>query len=100
MLAVRIDTASDPPTPHCFTAGGTIMRTTRIPALALVIVALTTVAQTAASQSKDEREIRALSDQWQKDVAAKNVDGIVALHAPDAVVMFSHAPLIKGTDAI
>jgi uncharacterized protein (TIGR02246 family) len=76
------------------------MRTTRIPALALVMVALTTLAQTAASQSKDEREIRALSEQWQKDVAAKNVDAIVALHAPDAVVMFSHAPLIKGTDAI
>lgn len=77
------------------------MRTTRrFHPVALLVVAITTLASPAASQSRDERTIRELSDKWQRDAAAKNVDAIVALHAPDAIVMFSHAPLVKGSDAI
>jgi uncharacterized protein (TIGR02246 family) len=68
--------------------------------LLLVAVALTTLAQTGAGQTKDQRAIRALGDEWQKDIAADNVDRIVALHAPDAVLMFSNAPLAKGSDAV
>ena len=64
------------------------------------MAALTTLAHTAASQTKDQREIRALVDEWQRDIAADNVDAIVALHAPDAVVMFSNAPVAKGSAAI
>src|SRR5207237_10387761 len=67
---------------------------------ALIMAALTTLAHTAASQTKDQREIRALVDEWQRDIAADNVDAIVALHAPDAVVMFSNAPVAKGSTAI
>jgi ketosteroid isomerase-like protein/quercetin dioxygenase-like cupin family protein len=67
---------------------------------ALIALAIAAVAQTAATQTMDERAVRAASDQWQQDIVAKNVDAIVALHAPDAILMFSHAPLVKGTTAI
>jgi ketosteroid isomerase-like protein/quercetin dioxygenase-like cupin family protein len=68
--------------------------------MTLTAIAIAAFAITAQSQQNDAATIRALSDQWQKDVAAQNVDAIVALHAPDAVVMFSHAPLVKGSAAI
>jgi len=63
-------------------------------------LAIATVAQTAASQSKDERAIRALSDQWQRDVATQNIEAIAALQAPDAVFMMSHSPVLNGATAI
>ena len=67
---------------------------------ALAALAITAFASTARSQSKDARAIRELSDQWQRDIAAQNVDAIVALHAPDAMVMMSHAPVATGSVAI
>src|SRR5437867_11679287 len=67
---------------------------------ALVAIGIAATAPAAPSQTRDERAIRALSDQWQRDIAVQNVDRIVALHAPDAVLMFSHAPLVTGTTAI
>jgi len=76
-------------------------RTRRMAArTALAALAITAFASTAWSQSKDARAIRELSDQWQRDIAAQNVDAIVALHAPDAVVMMSHAPVATGSVAI
>jgi uncharacterized protein (TIGR02246 family) len=75
--------------------------TLRIPALtALVAIGIALIAPAASSQTRDERAIRAASDQWQRDAAAKNVDAIAALFAPDAVVMMSHSPLLTGTTAI
>lgn len=75
--------------------------TTRIAArTALVAAAIAVASSTAWSQQSDARAIRALSDQWQRDIAARNVDAIVALHAPDAVVMMSHAPVARGSTAI
>ncbi len=75
--------------------------TTRIAArTALVAAAMAVASSTAWSQQSDARAIRALSDQWQRDIAARNVDAIVALHAPDAVVMMSHAPVARGLTAI
>jgi uncharacterized protein (TIGR02246 family) len=68
--------------------------------MALAALAIAAFASTARTQQSDARAIRALSDQWQRDVAAQNVDAIVALHTPDAVVMLSHAPLAKGSVAI
>jgi ketosteroid isomerase-like protein/quercetin dioxygenase-like cupin family protein len=67
---------------------------------ALAALTITTFASTALSQSNDARTIRELSDQWQRDIAAQNVDAIVALHAPDAIVMMSHAPVATGSTAI
>ena len=72
----------------------------KVAPMALVALAIAALAPTARSQTKDEVAIRAASEQWQKDVAAQNVDAIVALHTHDAVVMLSHAPLVKGSDAI
>lgn len=75
--------------------------TTRIAArTALVAAAIAVASSTAWSQQSDARAIRALSDQWQRDIATRNVDAIVALHAPDAVVMMSHAPVARGSTAI
>lgn len=53
-----------------------------------------------AAQAKDERAIRSQSQQWQRYIADRNVDKIVALHTPDAVVMASNAPTARGSDAI
>ncbi|MDP9278774.1 MAG: DUF4440 domain-containing protein, partial [Gemmatimonadota bacterium] len=68
--------------------------------MAVAALAMAAFAPAAWSQSADARAIRAAGDQWQRDVAAQNVDAIVALHTPDAVVMLSHAPLVKGSAAI
>lgn len=75
--------------------------TTRITArTALAALAIVAFASTARTQQRDAAAIRALSDQWQRDVAAKNVDAIVAIHTPDAQVMMSHAPVATGSTAI
>jgi uncharacterized protein (TIGR02246 family) len=75
--------------------------TPRISALAaLAAIGLAVIAPAAPAQTKDEQEIRALSMQWQRDVAAQNVDKIIAIHAPDAVVMMSHTQPATGTTAI
>jgi ketosteroid isomerase-like protein/quercetin dioxygenase-like cupin family protein len=76
-------------------------RTMSITALfPLMAMALAAHAQTAAGQTRDERAIRAASQAWQRYVAAQNVDSIVALHTPDAVVLFANAPVMKGSSAI
>ena len=67
---------------------------------ALAALAIAAFAATAQSQQSDARTIRELSDKWQRDVAAQNVDAIVALHAPDAVVLMSHLPPATGATAI
>jgi uncharacterized protein (TIGR02246 family) len=68
--------------------------------MALAALAIAAFASTAASQQSDAAAIRALSDKWQRDIAAQNVDAIVALHAPDALVLMSHQPAATGSAAI
>jgi ketosteroid isomerase-like protein/quercetin dioxygenase-like cupin family protein len=63
-------------------------------------LAIVVFAQAAASQTREERAVRAASEQWQRDVAAQNVDAIGALQAPDAVLIMSHTPLVTGATAI
>ncbi len=78
-----------------------MINTRRIGArMALAALAIAAVAPAARSQQRDAAAIRALSDQWQRDIAAQNVDAIAALFAPDALVMMSHAPLATGAAAI
>ena len=74
-------------------------RAMRIPAL-VTVLSIAAIATTARGQSRDERAVRAESQQWQQDAAAQNIDAIVARFTPDAVVMLSHAPLVKGSAAI
>ena len=78
------------------------MNSTRRNAARMTVAALAMAAFAPAawSQSADARAVRAASDQWQKDVAAQNIDAIVALHTPDAVLMLSHSPLVTGSAAI
>lgn len=66
----------------------------------MIALAIAAIAPTAKAQQGDAGAIRLLSNQWQQDIAAKNVDRIVALHAPDAVVMMSHDPVATGSAAI
>ena len=63
-------------------------------------MAIAVLSQTAAGQTKDQRAIREAGDKWQRDIAADNVEAIVALHTPDAILMFSNAQLLKGTESV
>jgi uncharacterized protein (TIGR02246 family) len=67
---------------------------------ALIAVAIAAVTQTATSQTRDERAIRAASDAWQRYIAAQQVDSIAGLFTPDAVIMFANSPVMKGTNEI
>ena len=69
-------------------------------AAALSAIAIAALSQTAAGQTKEQQAIRDAGDKWQRDIAADNVDAIVALHAPDAILMFSNAPLARGSKAV
>jgi uncharacterized protein (TIGR02246 family) len=66
----------------------------------LAALAIAAFASTATSQTSDAAAIRALSDKWQRDIAAQNIDAVVALHAPDALVLMSHQPAATGSAAI
>ena len=66
----------------------------------VVLVAIAAYSSAAAGQQTDEQKIRALSDDWMRAVAARDVDRIVAIHAPDAISMASNSPLAKGSAAI
>ena len=76
-------------------------RTTRLPALiAVMMMAILTLVQTAYAQSSDERAVREASQAWQRYVASQQVDSIVALHMPDAVLMLANTPPVKGSNSI
>jgi ketosteroid isomerase-like protein/quercetin dioxygenase-like cupin family protein len=76
-------------------------RKMRIPTMfALMAIALAALGQTATSQTRDERAVRAESQAFQRYIAAQNVDSIVLLHMLDAVVLFANAPVMKGSSAI
>jgi ketosteroid isomerase-like protein/quercetin dioxygenase-like cupin family protein len=78
------------------------MRITRTMAAraAMFALAITTAAPAASAQQGDEAAIRLLSNKWQQDIAKQNIDAVVALHAPDAVVLMSHEKVAKGTAMI
>ena len=68
--------------------------------MALIAVAIAAVAHTATAQTRDERAIRAASNAWQRHIATQNVDSIVGIFTPDAVVLFANSPPMKGSVAI
>jgi len=76
-----------------------LTHTTRV-LTALVLAAIATPSHRVSSQTTDERAIRALGTQWQRYIAERKVDSIVALHSPDAVIMMSHAALTRGSASI
>lgn len=75
------------------------MKLTALPRAA-TLLAITTLAQMASAQSSDERAIRAVGEEWQRALAARDLDKVIAIHAPDAIYMLSHTPLISGSAAI
>lgn len=66
----------------------------------LILFALPACVVTASAQSKDERAIRAVGEEWMRALNAHDVDKVMAVHAPDAIYMLSHQPLISGSAAI
>ena len=68
--------------------------------LGMAVLSIAIATPTASAQQGDAAAIRLLSNQWQKDIAKQDINAIVALHAPDAVVLMSHAPIAKGSAMI
>jgi uncharacterized protein (TIGR02246 family) len=66
----------------------------------VILSALPAFALTASAQSKDERAIRAVGEEWMRALNAHDVDKVMAVHAPDAIYMLSHQPLISGSASI
>jgi ketosteroid isomerase-like protein/quercetin dioxygenase-like cupin family protein len=67
---------------------------------ALIAMAMAAVAQTATSQTRDERGVRAASSAWQRYIAEQKVDSIVGVFTPDAIVLFANTPVMKGSTAL
>jgi uncharacterized protein (TIGR02246 family) len=70
-------------------------------AMALGVLALGACATTATvNQASEEQAIRAVGRDYQTAFNARDVDRLVALHTPDAVVMVSNSPLATGSTEI
>jgi uncharacterized protein (TIGR02246 family) len=55
---------------------------------------------TTVNQASEEAAIRAVANEYMSAFNAHDPERLVALHAPDAVVMVSNSPLATGTGAI
>ena len=66
----------------------------------LAVVALGACATTMFSQSSEEQAIRAVANEYMAAFNAHDPDRLVAVHAPDALVMISNSPLASGSSAI
>ena len=69
-------------------------------AIALGGLALGGCTPATVNQASEEQTIRGLENNWQRAIAARDVNTIVSLHAPDAVVMMSNSPLASGSSGI
>jgi uncharacterized protein (TIGR02246 family) len=77
------------------------MRKTQIQlAIALGLIALGACASATVNQSTDAQTIRSLGNDWQRAIAARDVERIVALHAPDAISLTSNMPAATGAAGI
>ncbi|MGH7605153.1 MAG: DUF4440 domain-containing protein [Gemmatimonadaceae bacterium] len=74
--------------------------TRRLALMGSTAFAIATLSQNAAAQTADQRAVRAASDAWQRYVAAQNVDSIIALQTPEAVLMMANSPVLKGANAV
>ena len=66
----------------------------------LAVLALGACATTMVNQASEEQAIRAVDNEYQTAFNAHDADRLVAVHAPDAVVMISNSPLASGSSAI
>ncbi|HEY8833026.1 MAG TPA: DUF4440 domain-containing protein [Gemmatimonadaceae bacterium] len=77
------------------------MRKTRMQlAIALGLIAVVACAPATVNQATDAQTIRNLGNDWQRAIAARDVDRIVALHAPNAISMASNMAAASGSTAI
>jgi len=78
------------------------MRTTSQMRLGIVlgVLMLGACAPATVNQASDAQTIRNLGNDWQRAIAARDVDKIVALHAPDAISISSNSPAAMGSTAI
>ncbi|HEU4749277.1 MAG TPA: nuclear transport factor 2 family protein, partial [Gemmatimonadaceae bacterium] len=66
-------------------------------AIALGVLALGACATTTVNQASEEQAIRAVADEYRTAFNARDVDRLVALHTPDAVLMIANNPLATGS---
>jgi len=77
------------------------MRKTSRMHLALAVAALASVTYAPSMRAQSEEQaIRAVDADWQRAIAARDVDKIVAIHAPDAMVMIPNGPVASGSSGI
>ena len=77
------------------------MRTTQMQlAIAVGLIALGACAPATVNTATDAQTIRNLGNDWQRAIAARDVDRIVAIHAPDALSLTSNYPAASGATAI
>jgi uncharacterized protein (TIGR02246 family) len=69
-------------------------------AIALGVITGVACAPATVNQATDAQTIRSLGTDWQRAIAARDVEKIVALHAPDAISMASNSPAASGSAAI
>lgn len=68
--------------------------------LTLAAVALTACATTTTvNHQSEEAAIRAIGQEWQRAIVARDVDKIVSFFAPDVVMMTPNAPVARGVPA-
>ncbi len=67
------------------------------PAIALIVASCATVAVNPATE---EAAIRARSAEWNRAATAKDLNAVVAIHSPSAVVMMPNSPMMSGATAI
>lgn len=69
-------------------------------AIVLGVLALGACATTTVNQASEEQAIRAVANEYMTAFNARDVDRLVALHTPDAVVMVANSPLATGSTEI
>ncbi len=69
-------------------------------AITLGVLTLGACAPAMVNQASEEQTIRGLENDWQRAIATRDVEKIVSIHAPDAVVMMSNSPMASGSAGI
>src|SRR2546423_10462557 len=67
---------------------------------AAAVIALSACATMTVNQATEEAAIRAAETEYMAAVNAHDANRLLAVHAPDAVLMLSNSPLSTGTTAI
>jgi len=65
-------------------------------AILLAAFALAACAPAMVNQRTEEQSIRSVSNEWQRAIAARDVDRVMAIFAPGAVVILANNPLATG----